>query len=47
MILFVWPNAGILFLNTTAKGVYWKEELELRTDVTRTIELKCHINTDS
>ena len=47
MILFVWPNAGILFLNTTARGVYWKEEIELKTDVTRTIELKCIIDENS
>ena len=46
MILFVWPNAGILFLNTSAR-VYWKEELFLKTDVSRTIELKCDFNTNS
>ena len=44
MILFVRPNAGILFLDIS---VYWKEEIELKTDVSRTIELKCDLNTNS
>ena len=39
MILFIWPNAGVLFLYTTAPGVYWEEELFLRTDITKELNL--------
>ena len=36
MILFAFPNAGILFLNTTAR-VYFQEIIGLRTDILREI----------
>ena len=39
MILFIWPNSGVLFLYTTAPGVYLEEELFLRTDITRELNL--------